>query len=214
MPSGATGPGRPLRRDAEENRQKILAAADRLISEQGLSVGHDQIARAAGVAVGTVYRRFPDKSALVAALFSEQVEVVVAAARDALLVDDPWQAIAGFLTATLQMQADSRGLRELSSGSPHGQELTRYARSQIAPIVTQLVARGHAAGMLRADIAEQDIALIPIMVGSIIQAARTVDPDLWRRTLGVVLDGLRAGHGGPLPGSAPTAEQLTRIISS
>jgi hypothetical protein len=67
---------------------------------------------------------------------------------------------------------------------------------------------------LRSDIAEQDIALIPIMVGSIIQAARTVDPDLWYRTLAVVLDGLRAGHSEPLPGSAPTAEQLARIISS
>lgn len=203
-----------MRRDAEQNRQKILAAADRLISEKGLGVGHDQIARAAGVAVGTVYRRFPDKSALVAALFTGQVEIVVDAARAALLVEDPWQAIVDFLTAILKMQADSRGLRELVSGSPHGEDLTRYARTQIAPVVTELVARGHDTGVLRSDIVEQDIALIPIMVGSIIQAARTVDPDLWRRTLAVILDGLRAGHSEPLPGSPPTAEQLARIISS
>jgi AcrR family transcriptional regulator len=203
-----------MRRDAEQNRQKIIAAADRLISEQGLGVGHDQIARAAGVAVGTVYRRFPDKSALVAALFTEQVETVVDAARAALLVEDAWQAIVEFLTAILKMQADSRGLRELVSGSPHAQDLTRYARAQIGPVVRELVARGHDAGVLRADIAEQDIALIPIMIGSIIHTARTVDPELWRRTLAVVLDGLRAGHRDPLPGSAPTSEQLTLIISS
>ena len=203
-----------MRRDAEQNRQKIIAAADRLISEQGLGVGHDQIARAAGVAVGTVYRRFPDKSALVAALFTEQVETVVDAARAALLVEDAWQAIVEFLTAILKMQADSRGLRELVSGSPHAQDLTRYARAQIGPVVRELVARGHDAGVLRADIAEQDIALIPIMIGSIIHTARTVDAELWRRTLAVVLDGLRAGHRDPLPGSAPTSEQLTRIISS
>lgn len=213
MPGAETEPSRQLRRDAEKNRQRILAAADRLISEQGLSVGHDEIARVAGVAVGTVYRRFPDKAALVTALFTEQVEIVVATAQTALVVDDPWQAIVDFLTAILTMQADNRGLRELTTGSPHGQELTRYARSQIAPIVTELVARGHAAGVLRADVVEQDIALIPIMVGAIIQAARTVDPDLWRRSLALVLDGLRAGHSDPLPGSAPSAEQVARIIA-
>lgn len=203
-----------LRRDAEQNRQKILAAADRLIAERGLSVGHDQIARAAGVAVGTVYRRFPDRAALVTALFTDQVERVVAQASDALLVDDPWQAIVDFLTAILTMQAQSRGLREVSAGSPYGQELARYARAQIGPVVTQLVVRGHAAGVLRPDIVEQDLALIPIMVGSVIQAARQVDPDLWRRTLAVVLAGIRAGSHDPLPGSPLTGDQVAHLIKS
>lgn len=214
MTRGRSEPSRALRRDAEANRQKILTAADRLISEQGLSVGHDQIAREAGVAVGTVYRRFPDRAALIAALFTGQVDQVVASARAALLIEDPWQAIVEFLTATLQMQADSRGLRELSAGSPYGQELARHARAHIAPVVSQLVARGHVAGVLRRDVVEEDLALVPIMVGSIIRAARTVDPDLWRRALGVVLAGIRSGDHHPLPGPAPTSDQLARMMNS
>lgn len=213
MPSKESEQPRVLRRDAEENRQKILAAADRLFSERGLEVGHDEIARVAGVAAGTVYRRFPEKADLVAALFTGQVEQVVASARAALLVEDPWQAIVQFMTATLQMQADSRGLRELSLGSPHGRQLAAYARSNIAPIVVELVARGHARGVLRPDVTERDLALVPIMVGSIIQAARTVEPELWRRTLAVVLAGVRAGDHDPLPGSPPTGDQLTRIMN-
>jgi len=214
VPRGKPEPHRGLRRDAEENRQKILVAADRLIADRGLSVGHDQIARSAGVAIGTVYRRFPDKTALVTALFTDQVERVVAKAQQALLVHDPWQAIVEFLTAILTMQAESRGLREVSAGSPYGHELARYSRAHIAPVVTKLVERGHAAGVLRPDVVEQDLALVPIMVGSIIQAARNVDPGLWRRTLAVVLAGIRAGDPHPLPGSPPTSEQLAAIINS
>lgn len=201
-----------MRRDAEQNRQKILAAARRLIAEQGLEVSHDQIAQAAGTAVGTVYRRFPTKDTLVTALFAEQVEVVVRAAEAALEVEDSWQALAGFLTATLELQAASRGLRELSTGSPHGRELARYARARIAPVVSHLVARAHGDGVLRADVAEQDLALIPVYVGAVIQHARLVSPDLWRRVLAVVLAGLRPAPGPPLPGPAPTSEQLAQII--
>jgi len=108
------------------NRRKILVAADRLFAEEGLGVGHDQIARTAGVAVGTVYRRFPDKSSLIAALYTEQVDRAVDAARSARMVEDPWAAVVQFLTTILQMQADSRGLRELSAASPHGHEPGRY----------------------------------------------------------------------------------------
>jgi AcrR family transcriptional regulator len=210
--AGDRNESRALRRDAEENRRRILAAAGRLMRDEGLGVGHNEIARAAGVAVGTVYRRFPDKTALVDALFTEHVEQVVNAARAALSIEDPWQAIVEFMTATVGTLADSRGLRELSAGSPHGEELARYTRAQIAPVVAQLVARGHAAGVLRPDVAEQDLALVPIMVGSVIEAARHVDPQLWRRALAIVLAGMRAGVHEPLPGAAPSGEQIARLV--
>lgn len=204
--------GRALRRDAEANRQKILVAAAQLFAERGLDVGHDQIARTAGVAVGTVYRRFPDKSALIAALYSEQVEQVVAAARAALLIEDPWEAIVEFLTAVLGMQAHSRGLRDLSAGHPHGQELADHTRRNVAPVVVELVARGHAAGVLRPEIVEQDLAMVPVMVGAVIQAARGVDPELWRRCLAVVLAGMHVGDPAPIPGAAPSPQTVRRIL--
>jgi AcrR family transcriptional regulator len=206
--------GRPLRRDAERNRHRILTAAAGLIAEHGLSVSHDQIAKAADVAVGTVYRRFPEKSSLIEALYSDQVDAVVASARAALEIPDPWQALVTFMTQILQFQAGNRGLQELSSGAPDGLALASHARSQIAPVVTELLARAHEAGVVRPDVMEPDLALVPIMIGAIIHRARHVDPGLWRRTLAIVLDGLRPEHQSPLPGTAPDSAQLARIISN
>lgn len=208
----STGAG--VRRDAEENRHKVLAAAHELMTEHGLGVSHDQIAREAGVAVGTVYRRFPDKGALVSALFADQVERVVILAEEASEIDDPWQAIAGFLTDTLAVQEHSRGLRELILGSPTGRDLASHARSRIAPVVEKLVRRGHAAGVLRADVTEQDLTLIPIMIGPVIHAARRLDPTLWRRSLAIVLDGIHIGTSHPLPGTSPSGTALAEIMES
>ncbi len=205
---------RPLRRDAERNRQKILTAAASLIAEHGLGVSHDQIARAAEVAVGTVYRRFPEKSDLIEALFSEEVDSVVASARAALEIADPWQALVTFMTEILHLQAENRGLSELSTGSTHGLALATHARTQIAPVVRELVSRAHKAGVVRSDVVEQDLGLVPIMIGAIIHRARGVDPELWRRALAIVLDGLRPGHENRLPGTAPSSSQLAQIIST
>ena len=107
---------------------------------------------------------------------------------------------------------DRPRLRELSSGSRHGLALGSYARTQIAPVVTELLARARDAGVVRADVTEQDLALVPVMIGAVIHSARAVDPELWRRTLVVVLDGLRAVHHDPLPGTPPDSSQLARII--
>ena len=204
---------RPLRRDAERNRQRILAAAADLIAERGLGVSHDQIAKAADVAVGTVYRRFPEKSSLIEALYRDQVDAVVSSARAALEIADPWLALVTFMTEILQFQAGNRGLRELSSGAPDSIALATHARTQIAPIVARLLQRAHEAGAVRPDVTEQDLALVPIMIGAVIHSARHVDPGLWRRALTIVLDGLRPGHATPLPGTVPDSSQLARIIS-
>jgi AcrR family transcriptional regulator len=92
-----TSPTRPLRRDAERNRQRILAAAGELFAERGLSVTLDDIARHAGVGVGTVYRRFPDKNELIDALFEDRLKALCAAAEAALASDDPWDGLVLFL---------------------------------------------------------------------------------------------------------------------
>ena len=213
MSTAAHDSERPLRRDAERNRQRILAAAAALIAEHGLSVSHDQIAAAADVAVGTVYRRFPTKSSLIEALFTGQVDAVVTSARAALQITDPWQGLVTFMTTIMQFQAENRGLRELSSGAPDGLALAAYARTKIAPVVTELLARARQAAAVRPDVTEQDLALVPIMIGAIIHSARHADPQLWRRALAIVLDGLRPEHTAQLPGAAPDSTQIARIIS-
>jgi AcrR family transcriptional regulator len=194
-----TASSRPLRRDAERNRQRILAAARALVAEKGLGVSYEEIAREADVAVGTVYNRFPDRAELVDALFRDQVEHVVELAQRAQRLEDPWEALVQFMTGTLALQATNRGLRELVGGTSNQLGLASVARQRIAPVAAELVERAQDAGLLRRDIGVPDISLIPIMVGAVIDSARDVDPQLWRRALALLLDGLRPDTASELP---------------
>lgn len=203
---------RPLRRDAVRNRQRILAAARTLIAEKGLGVSHEEIARVADVAVGTVYNRFPAKEQLFDALYGDQVDEVVALAQGAREIADPWAALTTFLDSILALQAGNRGLRQLLAGTSNQLGLASRARELITPISAELVARAQAAGALRDDVGVVDLSLVPIMVGAIIDSAREVDPELWRRALGILLDGLRSAAATPLPVGPPTVEQFDRIL--
>ena len=88
-------PLRPLRRDAERNRQRILEAAAEVFTERGFAATLDDVARHAGVGVGTVYRRFPDKAALADALFDERIDALVTLAEQARDEPDAWAALVG-----------------------------------------------------------------------------------------------------------------------
>ncbi len=213
MSEAADPPGRPLRRDAERNRQRILAAARRLVTERGLDVSHDEIARAAGVAVGTVYRRYPERQQLFEALFVDRVDAVVALAEGALADEDAWVGLTSFLVGVFEMQAGDRGLREFMSRGG-GTRLALRAGASIQPVVGELVRRAHADGALRADVGAGDIPLIPLMVGAVMDGAREVEPELWRRVLAVLIDGISAGpRDGRLPGEPPAPEALAAILS-
>jgi AcrR family transcriptional regulator len=202
---------RPLRRDAERNRQRILEAARTLFAEQGLGVSHDQLAEAADVAVGTVYRRFPSKESLIEALFAEEVDDLIDLADAALEIPDPWQALMSFMTRSLEIQANNRSLKELALGGAPGMALVCEVQERLSPIMGQLVGRVEAAGLLRPGVGIEDFYLVPIMIGAIIDSARAVDPQLWRRTLALVMDGFRVQQCPALPGATPSSEQLVRI---
>jgi AcrR family transcriptional regulator len=191
--------GRPLRQDAERNRLRILAAAGELFTERGLGVTLDDVARHAGVGVGTVYRRFADKEVLIDALFEQRIEAMSTTAEEALAHPDPWEGFVLFLERGLERQACDRGLKELLASSAHGGEGVHTARERLAPLVTALFDRAKAAGVLRPDAAPTDAPLILMMLGVIIDRTRDVEPELWRRYLGLVLDGLR-------PAGADTTE--------
>ena len=190
---------RPLRRDAERNRQRILEAARELFAERGLGVTLNDIAHHAGVGVGTVYRRFPDKAQLIDALFEQRFEEFVQLMDAALGDPDPWQGFAGFLERALELQAADRGLRELVLGAPGGRERIAQLREQLYPRGARLVQRAREAGQLRADCEAEDIAILQLMLGLVIDAAQDVVPELWRRYLGIVFQGLRANPGPPAP---------------
>ena len=193
VPESAPPSERPLRRDAERNRQRILDAARVVFAERGLSGSHDDIAREAGVGVGTVYRRFPDKEQLIDALFEARIEEIADVARAAADHPDPWEGLVGFLMRTQELQSQDRGLKELVLGGARGAERGVAARSLIAPLAAEVLQRAKDAGVVRSDIELTDLPLIQLAIGTIAESSRDTAPDVWRRMMTVVVDGLRAG---------------------
>jgi AcrR family transcriptional regulator len=206
-------PDRPLRRDAERNRQRILVVARAAFAEDGLAVTLDEIARRAGVGVGTVYRRFPDKEQLIEALFEERIGEMAALAEECLLCDDAWDGLVRFLEGATAAHADDRGLKEVALSGAHGLERVARARQLMLPLATRLVARAQAQGSLRPDLEPTDLPLLQLMLGSLSECTRDVEPEVWRRFLGILTDGLRTRRDGPTPlasvGLAPEQVQRT-----
>lgn len=205
---------RPLRRDAERNRQRILAAAAQVFTERGLDATLDEVARAAGVGVGTVYRRFPDKESLVAALFRARIDNLVTVAEDACAAADPWQAIVSYLEYAAAAMADDTGLRQLMMFGTYDRDQVCYARDRMRPVITRLVQRAQASGDLREDFEATDVKMIAFMLASLAEYTAAVTPDVWRRYLTMLIDGLRPSRreATPLPVPAPTTRQLGDLM--
>ncbi|MDO9356134.1 MAG: helix-turn-helix domain-containing protein, partial [Solirubrobacteraceae bacterium] len=195
---------KPLRRDAERNRQLILEAGRQLFAERGLSVTLDDIAERAGVGVGTVYRRFPDRDALVDALFKEKISQVVARAEAAEALDDPWEGLVAFMRGHMLAQQADRAYASVVLTDTHGHEALRRGKAQIAPIVERIVQRAKDAGVVRGDLAFTDIPMLMLMCGSSLDATRDLCPHVWERYFSIVLDGIRPGATSTL--SAPLPE--------
>ena len=190
---------RPLRKDAERNRQRILDAARELFAQQGLAVTLNDIAHHAGVGVGTVYRRFPDKTQLIDALFQQRVEDLVALMEAAIEDPDPWHGLTRFLEQALKLQSADRGFKELVLGGPGRSARVARIRSRLLPLGRVLVQRARDSGQLRADFEPQDMPIVQLMLSTVIDAARDLKPELWRRYLEIVLQGLRADPQPPAP---------------
>ena len=204
MPESTTGSDagtRPLRRDAERNRQRILQAAAEVFNERGLEVSLDEIARHAGVGVGTVYRRFRTKEELVEALFMDRLDSVAAIADQALAAPDPWTGLVSFMERMAEVMAGDLGLRQMLMFATYGRDLVAVARERNAPLVERLVERAQAAGQLRSDLRQTDIVFIVFVLTEAAQLVQAASPDIWRRYLTLILDGMRAGREGvtPLP---------------
>jgi AcrR family transcriptional regulator len=205
---------RALRADAERNRTRILAAAGEVFAEHGLDASLDDIAVHAGVGIGTVYRRFPDKDALIDALFEAKIDGVVALAEEALEVEDPWQGFVMFMHGMCRMQAEDRGFKEALLGSDRGRERVAGARERIAPRAIKLLQRAQAAGAVRADIGPFDVPMLHLCVGLIADRTRDVAPEYWERVFTILIDGLAAqGHTTPMPGEPLERETFTEAMA-
>jgi AcrR family transcriptional regulator len=198
----AAGPpetaARPLRRDAERNRQRIIVAAREVFAERGLAATLDDVAARAGVGVGTVYRRFPDKETLLSATFADLFDRLAVLAEEALTRDGGWEGLAHFLRQCGDLLAGDRGLRDLALASGYGTEELSALRGRLSPLVERLVARAQAEGTLRADVRETDVRVLLFMLSEVAYHGGGVRPGLHARYLQIFLDGLRAPGTGDL----------------
>jgi AcrR family transcriptional regulator len=208
-------PDRPLRSDAERNRRRILEAAAEVFAERGLDVSLDDIAAAARVGVGTVYRRFPDKDVLIDALFEDKIADVERVAGRALEIEDPWEGFETFMRAVCRLQAEDRGLKEALLTRDRGRERVAMARERIAPIAMRIVRRAQDAGVLRADLGTFDVPLMHFAVGFVAERTRGVSPGYWERLLTILLDGLRADAARtPMPSEPLVQEQFVTAMTA
>jgi AcrR family transcriptional regulator len=178
-----------MRADARRSRAKLLEAATAAFAEHGADAPLEDIARRAGVGIGTLYRHFPTRTDLQAAVFRSQVQTVCAAADEYMISATPDQALSGWLRAMAAYLATKRGLsRALVDALGRDSELITSCWGAMNDAAERLMARAQDAGLLRDDVKPIDVLR---MVHGVVIATEQV-PEETDRLLGLVLDGLRA----------------------
>jgi AcrR family transcriptional regulator len=164
--------------------------------------------------VGTVYRRFGTKDELIRALFMDRVESVATLAEQAAQAPDPWSGLVCFMERMAEMLAGDLGLRQMMMLAGYGHDHAAYARQRNAPLVARLVERAQAAGQLRPDLGATDIPILVFLLTEAAQLSRPVSPELWRRYLTLVTDGMRPRRDGvtPLPVSPLLPEEMEKAM--
>ena len=214
--ANATVTARPMRRDAERNRLLIMTAARELFAQRGLDASFEAVAREAGVGVGTLYRHFPNRQALIEALFDDGLAEISRIAEEALAAPTGWAGLRHFMVEMLALQSRDRGLRDVivqarKTADPRREVL----RARFIEPLSQLVANAQQQGDLRADLTSRDIAVIQIAVLTMAEFTGVADPDGWQRYFAILLDGMRAHPTGPtrLPVDALDEEQMDACMA-
>ncbi|HEU5434463.1 MAG TPA: TetR/AcrR family transcriptional regulator [Thermomicrobiales bacterium] len=190
--AGKSGDGAgATRADARRNRARLLAAAAELFAAEGSGVPIGEIARRAGVGVGTVYRHFPTKELLFAAVVRERLERLAAEARVLLAADDPGEAFFAFFRSLVEGGAAKKDLSDALAGA--GIDIASHTgdlASEVRDALAKLLLRAQRAGAVRADIAAAD--LYALLAGVLLAMdQRRGDVALRDRIIAVVADGLR-----------------------
>lgn len=206
---------RPLRKDAERNRQRIMVAARELFAARGLEPHLNDIAHHAGVGVGTIYRRFATKEELLEALFEDAMHELADYAEEALRQPDSWQGFAWYMERMCEMTATDRGMREIAFSKAYAGERVRAAQERLKPLLAQLVERAQLDGYLRADLSSTDMPIFGLLSGTVSEFAGHVGSTLWRRYVALLLDGMRAREGQhPLPVAALDSDEIDVAMST
>src|SRR5918999_1369365 len=203
--SKTLSPGAPAaevkqRADARRNRKRILTAAREQFAEHGLDVHMEQMARAAGVGVGTVYRHFPAKEDLLQALADERFARFAENARAALDDPDPWNGFCELMRASARVTAEDRALSEAMDQLP-GLCASSAEKVRLKELSGELIARAQASGAMRADFSAGDVPSLMRGLARATAPQSTGPPAMtWERYLEIMLTGLRRPSASSLPG--------------
>ena len=187
MSSAPTKTPRPLRADARRNRGRVIDAARKTFATDGLDAQMEEIARRAGVGVGTVYRHFPTKEALLEALWADKMARIVELTNAALQNPDPWGGVVEMFERGTSMQAEDLGWCEAVGARPGGLN-SQTAPPELLEATTELLDRAKRAGELREDFEFDDVSKVFCAMAGVINAQ---GPDARESILQVILDGLR-----------------------
>jgi AcrR family transcriptional regulator len=197
---------RPLRKDAARNRALLVQAAREVFAERGLEASMDDVAHRAGLGVGTAYRHFANKYELAQAIMSEAIEQVYDLVDAAVAMDDAWAGLVSFVEGTTELQSSDRGLREVLMGVHDAEQMEQVSERLSGPL-RELVERAKDAGAVRPDVESTDIGLVVMMLCMVADVTGDASPELWRRYLPMMLDGLRSGAAPSVP---PLSDDLLR----
>jgi AcrR family transcriptional regulator len=192
-----------LRADARRNREAVIAAAKKLFADEGLDAQMPDVAKAAKVGVGTVYRHFPTKDHLIGALADERFERLAERTREALENEDAWEGFQDVIRFSAEIQAEDRGLCEVMGSRPDIMGAAAQAAG-LDVLYDQLVKRAQRSGELRKDLSWEDLPMIACSVGRIAQTEVGPATGRWPRLVEIILDGLRSPGSSKLPRSPAT----------
>jgi AcrR family transcriptional regulator len=196
------------RRDAQRNHELLVEAARELFMEQGVEAPLEEVARRAGLGIGTLYRHFATRDALVEAIVERRMGELLTIAEAALAEPDGWEGLVRLLERTLELQAADRMLKDvLMRYSPETARL-ESAREEVRRLFERILVRARDEGTLRRDFALPDLALLLWSFAPVIDATAKVAPNAWRRHLRWLLDGLRADAAGDQTEAVLTDEEL------
>jgi AcrR family transcriptional regulator len=196
-------PPGPLRADARRNRELLIAAAFDAFTEHGADdVSLEEIARRAGVGIGTLYRHFPTRQALQESVYRDQVDSLRALAADLLDAPSPGGALGTWLRAMLAFSTTKRSLiSSLLATMDRDSELFSACSTVIKQAAGSLLARAQQAGEIRRDVDAADLLRLSHAI-TIATERAPADPEQAERLLGLMLDGLRAAGQESAPGPA------------
>lgn len=188
-----------LRADARENRARIVQTARRVFAERGLSASLEEIARQAGVGVGTLYRRFPTREDLIGAVFAEKMDAYVFAATSSLAQQDSWLGFCTFIQTVCELQSTDQGFADLMTLNVPGATGLRPKRDRAHADFVELIHRAKASGRLRADFVAEDLVILQMATSGVLAATSDAAPEASSRLVAYMLQAFASEASAPLP---------------